>query len=126
MNVNGNMAGLIIAMLIGCCACTSNCERKIVIYQDRYFQKGQTFELTIDDEILASEKFETQYFKNDAKKLKTYCCMNDSCKVKLVLGGNDTIFYISPLKTKRLVVGSDIYGKFSVATDENKRAWIKL
>jgi hypothetical protein len=126
INMYRNVTGLILSLAIGCCGCTTNCERQIVIYQGIYFQKGQMFELSIDDEILASEKFEEQFHRNDLKKLKTYCCMNDSCKVKFVLGDSDTVFYISPLKTKRLQAGSDIYGKFSVATDEDKRAWIKL
>lgn len=114
------------AMLIGCCGCGSNCGRQIVVYQGRYFQEGQRFELSIDGELLASEKFEKGFQSNEPEKIKTYCCMNDSCKVKFILGDNDTVFYISPRRTKRLKVGSDIDGNFAVATDENKRAWIKL
>lgn len=126
ISVNGNLVCLILLILIGVSGCTTNCERQIVIYEGLYFQKDQNFELSIDEKILLSKRFETDVQRNDFKESDTYCCVKDSCKVKFVLGASDTIFYITPLRTKRLMVGSDINGRFSVATDENKRAWIKM
>lgn len=113
-------------MVMICYACAIDCKQEITIYQGRYFQKGQSFELSIDNKILLAEKFENELQRNDLKKIEDYCCVKDSCKVKFILGKNDTTFYISPSKTKRIKVGSDIYGKFSVATDENERAWIQM
>jgi hypothetical protein len=126
INKNGSFAVLIITIVIACNACTMNCKQEIAIYQGRYFQKGQNFELSIEDKLLLTEKFQTELQRNEIKKIQDYCCIQDSCKVKFTLGNNDTTFYISPNKTRRLKVGSDIYGKFSVATDENKRAWIEM
>jgi ribosomal protein L21E len=103
-----------------------NCEQPIVIYQGLSFQEGESIELSIDDRILLSESFEKGFQGNDAKVIETYCCLKDSCRVRFLLGDKDTTFYVTPTKTKRLIVGSDTYGGLSVATDLHARAWVKM
>ena len=106
--------------------CRQHCEKNVVIYQGLYFQTGQKFELKINDDVIASEKFEDGYQSNELTIIDDYCCNSDSCKVDFILGEADTSFYIYPSRTKRLMVGSDINGKFSVATDEEKRMWMDM
>lgn len=117
---------LTILLVSICNGCTPDCNRQIVIYQGLYFQKGQKVQLSIDDKILFSKTVERDLQRNDLKEFKTYCCTRDSCRVNFVLGDNDTTFFISPLRTKRLMIGSDIFGKFSVATDDDKGAWMEM
>jgi hypothetical protein len=126
VSVSGGLIRLMLLMVIGCYACGKDCKSKITIYQGLYFQRGQRFELSIDDQIILADKFKADVQRNEPKQIEVYCCTKDSCKVKFGLGSSDTIFYMSPSRTKRLMVGSDIYGKFSVATDVDKRAWIKM
>ena len=121
-----SLMALILTIVIGCYGCMTNCKRQISIYLGLYFQKGQTVVLSIDDEVVLTEEFHAEVQRNDLKQIDTYCCSKDSCKVEFVLGNKDTLFFIFPDRTKRLMVGSDIFGNFSVATDEDKRAWIKM
>ena len=116
----------IMIMVILCWGCTSPCKQEVIVYQGLYLKKGQNFRLSIDDKVILEESFNSELQRNDLKRIDNYCCDKDSCQVIFSLGHGDTVFYLSPSKTKRLMVGSDIYGKFSVATDENKRSWIQM
>ncbi len=118
--INTILSGLMI-----CSACSTPCKNEITIYQGVYFKKNQSFELLIDSKIISSQKFKEESHSNDYVEIEKYCA-KDSSKVKFTLDGRDTTFYLFPNRTKRLMIGSSIYGNFSIATDENKGAWIKM
>ena len=109
-----------------CLTCGTPCKKELVIYQTPYFKKGQEFKLFIDDQVVVSKEFDEEFHSNDFTIIETYCYRNDSSIAKFTLDGKDTTFGISWKRTNRLLIGSDINGNFSVATDENKRAWIKM
>ena len=79
-----------------------------------------------DGELEQSENFWIGMSRGKYKKIASYCCIKDSIKVKFTLDDSDTVFYISPKKTKRLLIGSYFDGSILVATDENSDAWIKM
>lgn len=125
-NKTSRLVILSLSVLITCASCAPKCKTEIAVYKGLYFKTGQSIELVIDDRTLLKEEFTADWQSNDLKEIDAYCCTKDSCKVKFVLENDDTVFYVSPHKTKRLMVGSDVYGKFSVATDEDTRSWIKM
>lgn len=116
---------IVLLVLLGC---KTECKNEIVIFEGLYFEKGQSYKLEIENgDLVKSETFsKTQIRGQNFNEIDSYCCKVDSCKVKFTLDSKDTVFYISPKKTRRLLIGSDINGNFSIATDENRNAWIRM
>lgn len=108
-------------------SCKSKCDQPIDVFEGASFKRGQKYVLEIGDgEMERSETFSFPMSRGKYEKIGTYCCPKDSAKVKFSLDTVDTIFYISPGKTKRLLVGSYSDGTILVATDANPDAWIKM
>lgn len=108
-------------------ACAPECKNEISIYEGLYFEKGQSYKIEIEGILISAESFSRTEIKGQTLKIiSKYCCQVDSCQVRFSLDNRDTVFYIAPAKTKRLLIGSDINGNFSVATDQNRSAWIRM
>jgi len=108
-------------------SCGEHCKTKIIIYEGLYFEKGQSYRIEIDGQLIKSKSFARDEIRGqNFNVIENYCCNGDSCQVKFTLEKKDTLFYISPTKTKRLLVGSDINGDFSIATDQNRDAWVRM
>lgn len=104
---------------------TENCNEKIEIYVGQYWKAGQSYSIDIDDgQFGVQEKFLFDRLLYDRKLKGEYCCAKDSCKVQFRVDNMDTIFFVSPAKTRRLYVGSSINNEFLVGTDENEDFWI--
>jgi hypothetical protein len=117
----------LLAIIIAAVSCESKCDHPIDIFEGASFKKGQKYVLTIgEDELKRSENFLIGMSRGKYEKIGSYCCKKDSVKVQFTLGAHDTVFFISPKKTKRLLVGSYFDGNILVATDENPDAWIKM
>jgi hypothetical protein len=102
-----------------------DCNDKIEIYVAEFWKAGQSYSLNIENtefEISETYLFDREIY--DRKLRGEYCCKLDSCKVIFKLDDQDTTFFISPRKTRRLTVGSFVDKKFLVGTDEDKRFWI--
>jgi|GEM_PF-6434114 hypothetical protein len=128
MNISNRTIMALLGSTLTLLGCKGPCKNEISILEGLYFKKGQTYKIEIEDrEFKNEEQFSrTEIRGQNFNEIGKYCCLKDSCKIKFSLDGKDTVFYISPLRTKRLMVGSDVYGNFSVATDEDKDAWTKM
>lgn len=118
---------LLVLLIIATVSCKSKCDQSIDVFEGASFRKGQKYVLVIGEgEMERSENFWVAMSRGKYKKIGSYCCQEDSVKVRFSLDQSDTIFYISPIKTKRLLIGSYFDGAILVATDANPEAWIKM
>ena len=107
-------------------SCQSPCDHEIEIYQGPVFKAGQSYSVEVENEVIIEESFLFDKSTGKYTKKASYCCNLDSCRVRFVLDGSDTVFYIRPSQVNKFVVGSDYRGKHSVATNEDKDAWKKM
>jgi len=124
-----NVASLIIiGVFLHSCAVPSNCDSpNIEIFRGIYFNAGTTMKVEFDNgEFQIHDDFKGRYKVIDYKLIGRFCCVSDSCRVVFSLNDVDTVFYISPSTTKRLMIGSNSQGGLVVATDINEIAWENL
>ncbi len=107
-------------------SCHSPCSHEIEIYQGSVFKAGQSYSVEIENEVVTEESFLFGKSTGKYTKKATYCCNLDSCRVRFILDGSDTVFYVRPSKVNKFVVGSDYRGNHSVATNEDKEAWMEM
>lgn len=115
-------------IMVALFSCNDKCPEgavEVKIYHGMYFKSGQSYSLSVDNGLYNhTRNFPGKWSRGEYKKITTYCSEKDSIKIEFTLDSNDTSFYMQTNRPRKLVVGSNAYGDFSIGTDEDESFWV--